>query len=164
MNKGKRAWNQSNLSKPAADIDMRYGHNLLRQESEGWPPYAVVSTPSAIKAAEPHFGKQPAGVGYATHLDHGHLQEVSDGLTGGGRAYCRCRRRHGAGCVKIRGAQAGSAAGFGSNDSIDRRHHSRRPRDVGRAGYRWRRQWLALDRLRTRSHRLRYYSSRPGYT
>ena len=80
MKKGRRAWSESNLSKPAADIDMRYGHNLLKQESEDWPSYAVVSTPSAIKAAEPHLGKQPAGVGYATHLDHGHLQEVTDGL------------------------------------------------------------------------------------
>ena len=83
MNKGKRAWSESNLSKPAADIDMRYGHNLLRQESEGWPSYAVVSTPSAIKATEPHFGKQPTGVGYATHLDHGHLQKVTDALPEG---------------------------------------------------------------------------------
>ena len=62
---------------------MRYGHNLLRQESENWPSYAVVSTPSAIKAAEPHFGKQPTGVGYATHLDHGHLHEVTDALPEG---------------------------------------------------------------------------------
>ena len=30
MNKGKRGWSQSNLSKPAADIDIRYGHNLLK--------------------------------------------------------------------------------------------------------------------------------------
>ena len=80
MNKGKRGWSQSNLSKPAADIDIRYGHNLLKQESETWPSYAVVSTPSAFKMAQSHFGKQPAGVGFASYLDHGHLQEVTDGL------------------------------------------------------------------------------------
>ena len=83
MNKGRRAWSESNLSKPAADIDIRYRHNLLRQESGDWPPYAVVTTPSAIKAAEPHLGKQPDGVGFATHLDHGHLQEITDGLPEG---------------------------------------------------------------------------------
>ena len=48
-----RGWNDSAKAKPAADIDIRCGSGLLRRESGDWPPYGVVTTPSAWAAAQP---------------------------------------------------------------------------------------------------------------
>ncbi len=80
MDKGNRGWTQANQSKPAAEIDIRYGHKLLERESKSWPRYAIVSSPRAFKSTKPYLGQQPAGVRYADYLDHNHLQQITDAL------------------------------------------------------------------------------------
>ena len=70
MNTSGRGWSGApQHSKPAADYDIRYGTDLLRQASARWPRYVVVSTPRAYQAAQPYLGQAPAGVGYAEWLD-----------------------------------------------------------------------------------------------
>ena len=38
MNKAGRGWSQASQMKPAAEYDIRYGSELLKKESAGWPP------------------------------------------------------------------------------------------------------------------------------
>ena len=96
MSTSGRGWSGApQHSKPAADYDIRYGTDLLHQESARWPRYVVVTTPRAYQAAQPHLAQPPAGVGYAELLDWDDLQALSDGFPadaelvvglGGGRA------------------------------------------------------------------------------
>lgn len=95
MKRRRGGWDQGELSKPASEYDIRYGHGLLKAESEGWPRYIVVTTPTAYRTARPYLAAEPAGVGYVDLLDFGQLQELADGLPdeaeaviglGGGRA------------------------------------------------------------------------------
>lgn len=81
--------------KPAREYDIRYGNNLVQQESAGWPSYIAISTPTAWQTAQPFFATAPAGVGMNEWLDRTHLEEVADSLpdavemvvgVGGGRA------------------------------------------------------------------------------
>ena len=53
-----RGWNDSAKARPASDIDIRCGSGLLRRESRNWPPYGVVTTPSAWAAARPHLARE----------------------------------------------------------------------------------------------------------
>ena len=81
--------------RPAAEVEIRFGHNLLKQESAKWPPYLAITTPSAFRTAQPYLGREPAAVGHAGLLDWEDLRELSDSLPdgaglvvalGGGRA------------------------------------------------------------------------------
>ena len=58
-----RSWDRSEGVQPrlARDVDMRYGHGLLKSESAKWPRYVAVSTPTAWKAAQPYIAQPPAG-------------------------------------------------------------------------------------------------------
>ena len=78
-----RGWNDSAKAKPAADIDIRCGSGLLTRESRNWPPYGVVTTPSAWKAARPYLAREPLGVVHAEWLDLRHQQELSRRLPDG---------------------------------------------------------------------------------
>ena len=50
MSTSGRGWSGApQHSKPAADYDIRYGTDLLHQESARWPRYVVVSTPGPTK-------------------------------------------------------------------------------------------------------------------
>jgi glycerol dehydrogenase-like iron-containing ADH family enzyme len=53
---------------------------LLRRESAGWPRYAVLSSPSAYRTAQPHLAQPPAGVAHARELDFGYLRRLSNTL------------------------------------------------------------------------------------
>ena len=77
-----RSWDYSTGEKPrpARDVDIRYGHGLLKRESARWPRYAAVSTPTAWKVAQTYLSQTPAGVGIVEYLDWGHLEDVSNGL------------------------------------------------------------------------------------
>ena len=81
--------------KPARDYDIRYGHNLVNTDSQTWPDYIAISTPTAWQTAQPFLAKAPIAVGFNRWLDRTHLEEVSDSLpddgqlvvgVGGGRA------------------------------------------------------------------------------
>ena len=78
-----RGWNDSARARPAADIDIRCGRGLLRRESRDWPPYGVVTTPSAWAAARPHLAREPLGAVHAEWLDQRHQQELSRRLPDG---------------------------------------------------------------------------------
>ena len=95
MNKTGRGWSHASQMKPAAEYDIRYGSELLKKESAGWPRYLMVSTPTAYKTAQSYLSKSPAGVAHAAWLDSKHQKEISDSLPddaelvvglGGGRA------------------------------------------------------------------------------
>jgi glycerol-1-phosphate dehydrogenase [NAD(P)+] len=95
MNKSGRGRTGGSKTKPAEQIEIRYGAGLLRQESAAWPAYALVATPTALETAQPHLAKPPTGVVHAQWLDSGHQRELASltpddvelvvGL-GGGRA------------------------------------------------------------------------------
>ena len=77
-----RSWDRSEGAQPrlARDVDMRYGHGLLKAESAKWPRYVAVSTPTAWKVAQPYVAQPPAGVGIVDMLDWGHLEDTSNSL------------------------------------------------------------------------------------
>ncbi len=83
MSKPCRGWDHGSQARPASEYDIRYGSELLKDESSKWPSYIVVSTPRAYKAAQPDLSQQPAGVAYAAWLDSEYLKELSDGLPNG---------------------------------------------------------------------------------
>ncbi|MFW6174466.1 MAG: iron-containing alcohol dehydrogenase [Chloroflexota bacterium] len=66
--------------KPAREYDIRFGHDLLKSASDGWPRYLAVTTPTAWKTAQPFLSKQPEAVGFNEWLDRSHLDEVTDSL------------------------------------------------------------------------------------
>jgi glycerol dehydrogenase-like iron-containing ADH family enzyme len=81
--------------KPAREYDIRYGHDLVKTDSAGWPPYIAITTPTAWQTAQPFLAQAPAGVGFNQWLDRTHLEAVADSLPdqvelvvglGGGRA------------------------------------------------------------------------------
>ena len=77
-----RSWDRSEgvQPRPARDVDIRYGHGLLKAESAKWPRYVAVSTPTAWKVAQPYIAKPPAGVGIVDMLGWAHLEDVSNSL------------------------------------------------------------------------------------
>ncbi len=90
-----RGWDGGSRMKRAAEIDIRYGSELLRRDSESWPRYGIVSTPSALAAAGPSLARSPEGIAYAEWLDSQHQRELGRQLPddielvvglGGGRA------------------------------------------------------------------------------
>ncbi len=95
MDKLGRGRTGGSKTKPADQIDIRYGAGLLRQDSAAWPAYAVVATPTALETAQPHLAKPPTSVVHAEWLDSGHQRDLASltsddvelvvGL-GGGRA------------------------------------------------------------------------------
>lgn len=81
--------------KPASEYDIRYGHGLLAEDSASWPPYIVVTTPTALKTARPFLSREPAAIVINRSNDRAHLEktaaEAPDGAglvvgLGGGRA------------------------------------------------------------------------------
>lgn len=90
-----RGWDGGSRMKPAAEIDIRYGSELLKRHSESWPRYGIVSTPSALTVADWSLSRSPEGVAYAEWLDSEHQRELGRQLPddielvvglGGGRA------------------------------------------------------------------------------
>ena len=37
---------------PASEYDLRYGENILKKESGSWPPYFIVTSPSAFESIQ----------------------------------------------------------------------------------------------------------------
>ncbi len=73
-------WSGAGAARPAADYEIRTGSGLLREASAGWPSYAVVTTPSAYRAARDRLARPPDGAAYARWLDWGHLDELDEAL------------------------------------------------------------------------------------
>lgn len=75
-----RGWTGGTDFRPAREVEIKYGHGLLRSESAGWPRYVVVTTPTAWKTAQPYLSERPAGVGIVNMLDWDHLEETTNAL------------------------------------------------------------------------------------
>jgi glycerol-1-phosphate dehydrogenase [NAD(P)+] len=75
-----RGWTGGDRFRPAREVEVKYGHGLLRQESADWSRYVVVSTPTAWKTAQPYLSEKPAGTGLVRMLDWDHLEETSNAL------------------------------------------------------------------------------------
>ena len=80
MNKPTRGWTSADQAKSPTEVDIRYGHSLLKKESSQWPSYVVVSTPTAYRTARPYLERAPAGVGYVDLLDWGELKTLAEKL------------------------------------------------------------------------------------
>lgn len=76
-----RGWTNSRQAKPAAEIDIRYGHQLLATDSAGWPAYLAVTSPTAHRVATPYLSTSPVDVAHIRSLDRPYLQQVADGLS-----------------------------------------------------------------------------------
>lgn len=90
-----RGWDHGSRAKPGAEIEIRFGSELLKRESGDWPRYGIVTTASAIEAARPSLARDPEGVVYADWLDSQHQRDLAEQLPddielvvglGGGRA------------------------------------------------------------------------------
>ena len=75
-----RGWTGGDRFRLARDVEVKYGHGLVQDESAGWQRYIVVTTPTAWKTAQPYLSEQPAGVGIVSMLDWDHLEETSNAL------------------------------------------------------------------------------------
>jgi len=75
-----RGWKGATSAKPAMEYEIRYGTGLLRCQSSGWPPYAVVSSPRAHRTAAAHLERPPAAVVHADSLDFEYLQTRAESL------------------------------------------------------------------------------------
>ena len=73
-------WSNASQAKPASELTIRYGHDLLRRESEQWPRYLVVTMPDAYEAAQSYLAKAPTGIGHVRWLDWTHLEETANSL------------------------------------------------------------------------------------
>ena len=62
---------------PAALYDIRYGTNILNEESKCWPPYFIVTSPSALKSTASFLSKPPVGYNFTNSLDWVHLEYIS---------------------------------------------------------------------------------------
>jgi glycerol dehydrogenase-like iron-containing ADH family enzyme len=84
MQKPKGSWSRTTDDpKSAVDQDIRYGHGLLSQESAEWPPYFVVASPTAFKAARKYLTREPEAYEHVRWLDWNHLQEITDRVPDG---------------------------------------------------------------------------------
>ncbi|MEX1020297.1 MAG: iron-containing alcohol dehydrogenase [Litorilinea sp.] len=75
-----RGWSHSSQAKSAAEIDIRYGHQLLAEASASWPRYLAITSPTAYRVAESYLATAPADVAYIRTLDVDYLQQVAEGL------------------------------------------------------------------------------------
>ena len=75
-----RGWTGGQNFRPARDVDVIYGHGLVKRESANWPRYIAVTTPTAWKTAQPYITQLPAGVSTVSMLDWDHLDNASGAL------------------------------------------------------------------------------------
>ena len=75
-----RGWTGGLNFRPAREVDVIYGHGLVKNESANWPRYLAVTTPTAWKTTEPYLSQKPAGVSTVSMLDWDHLDNASNVL------------------------------------------------------------------------------------
>ena len=91
----RRGWKDAGRARPAHQCPVRFGRDLLRLESSRWPPFILVTTPSAYKTASLLLNKEPADILLTESVETVYLQRASGRLTdkariviglGGGKA------------------------------------------------------------------------------
>lgn len=75
-----RGWDHGERFRPASEVEIRYGHGLVRTESQTWPRYLAVTGKTAWSHVTRYVAKQPEGVGVVRLLDWGHLEAVTKSL------------------------------------------------------------------------------------
>ena len=75
-----RSWVGFKDSRPARDVDIRYGSGLVLEESAGWPRYLAIATRTPWRIVQPYLAVQPAAAGIVRFQDWDHLEEVSRSL------------------------------------------------------------------------------------
>ena len=68
---------------PASQYDIRYGENLLKEESGSWPSYFIVTSPSAFEATRPVLSSSPIGFTFVNTLDWNQLDSISSSVPKG---------------------------------------------------------------------------------
>ena len=69
-----RGWTHGERFRPAREVEIIYGHNLVKSASSDWPSYLAVSGKTAWNLVEKYVSKAPEGVGIVTQLDWAHLE------------------------------------------------------------------------------------------
>ena len=77
-----RGWTHGEWATPARDVDIRYGHGLLKKSSAAWPVWIAVTTKSAFAVAEPFLATRPAATAFVTSLDFEELNKLADSMPG----------------------------------------------------------------------------------
>ena len=75
-----RGWTHGERFRPAREVEIIYGHDLVKSASSDWPSYLAVSGKTAWNLVEKYVSKTPEGVGIVTQLDWAHLEEVTSSL------------------------------------------------------------------------------------
>ena len=75
-----RGWTHGERFRPAREVEIIYGHNLVKSASSDWPSYLAVSGKTAWNIVEKYVSKAPEGVGIVTQLDWAHLEKVTSRL------------------------------------------------------------------------------------
>ena len=68
---------------PASKYDIRYGENLLKEESSVWPPYFVVTSPSSLESTRDALSSPPIGFKFINTLDWTQLETLSSSVPNG---------------------------------------------------------------------------------
>tara|TARA_B100001123_G_scaffold445352_1_gene596702 strand:- start:4513 stop:5574 length:1062 start_codon:yes stop_codon:yes gene_type:complete len=80
MSKLGRSWTNGSNFRPARDVEIKYGKDLIKNESKNWPSYVVVTTKTSGKDFNQFTSSIPRGIGIVNMLDWDHLEEVSNAL------------------------------------------------------------------------------------
>ena len=75
-----RGWNLASAARPAADIPVEFGSELLRERSSDWPPYLLVTSGSAHDAARSRLEQEPRAVCTVASLDRSHLEQLAEAM------------------------------------------------------------------------------------
>jgi len=73
-------WSDFSQMKPAAEYDIRSGHDLVKQTSADWPSYIAISSPTAFSKVRPRLSRAPVATGLARAMDFDYLAEFTKGL------------------------------------------------------------------------------------
>ena len=68
---------------PASEYDLRYGENILKKESGSWPPYFIVTSPSAFESTQTTLSSSPLGFNFANTLDWNQLDILTSSVPNG---------------------------------------------------------------------------------
>ena len=80
MSKLGRSWTNGNNFRPARDVEIKYGKDLIKNESNKWPNYIVVTTKTSGKDFNDFSSVNPSGIGVVNMLDWDHLEQVTNSL------------------------------------------------------------------------------------
>lgn len=74
------AWSGHDQMKPAAEYDIRYGHNLVTDTSSNWRDYIAVTSPTAFSKVKPILAQLPKATSFPEAMDFEYLEGLTQDL------------------------------------------------------------------------------------